>query len=553
MPTGAAPRHRSQHRPVTRDLAAPLWRRAGSRARQSRTGLFLSLEVLAWTGVGVALFVLLERISMRGPMIADGASNALQGWEMLHGNLLLHGWVLDDANYYTFELPIYAIAESLIGLGAVDIHVVGALTYLIVVALAVALARADSRGLSAAARSGAVIAVLAAPLVLAPGVVRLVEEPDHIGTSAAYMLGAFLLICRAAGRRITAPLACLILGAGQIGDPTVRYIAVPAVLMVCGYRIFAARRLRTYDTAVAVAAVASVPLSLLARAVMRHLGSYVMVLPRTGIAPIGLWPHRAVQAVVVVIDLFGVPSSQPRSALDYVAALFVFACLLAAAAGFVRVAWTWRTASRAEQMLCTAIVTYLAAYVVSTYGAPREIAALLPCGAVLAARACVPRQIASRPRAWAVLTAAVLAAVLPLAAAAAQPPVPQPQAQIAAWLTAHHLRYGLASFGTAATVTVQSAGQVQVRAIQAPGTRHQFGAGYRQAKSGWYKPSLHSATFVIARRFPREGQLRAVERFFGRPAAIYYLPDWIIVRYSKNLLVRVASVPRTTLGRPAVG
>ena len=98
-----------------------------------------------------------------------------------------------------------------------------------------AVACTSSRGAAVAARSGVVIAVLASPLVMRHGVAVLVEEPNHIGT-AAFLLGAFLLIDRAPGWRFTGPLIGVILWIGQVGDATVRYLAVPAILLVAGYR-----------------------------------------------------------------------------------------------------------------------------------------------------------------------------------------------------------------------------------------------------------------------------------------------------------------------------
>ena len=110
------------------------------------------LPAVAGIGGGIALFAYFLRISLSHGMNSDGANNALQGWDMLHGNLLLHGWIIGDATYYTLELPLYVITEALLGLHILTYHVVSALTYLIVVACAAALAMADSRGLSRAAR-----------------------------------------------------------------------------------------------------------------------------------------------------------------------------------------------------------------------------------------------------------------------------------------------------------------------------------------------------------------------------------------------------------------
>jgi len=43
---------------------------------------------------------------------SDGASNALEAGDLLHGNWLLHGWTPTDVSFYTTELPEYAVALS---------------------------------------------------------------------------------------------------------------------------------------------------------------------------------------------------------------------------------------------------------------------------------------------------------------------------------------------------------------------------------------------------------------------------------------------------------
>jgi len=190
----------------------------------------------------------------------------------------------------------------------------------------VAVACTSSRGAAVAARSGVVIAVLASPLVMRHGVAVLVEEPDHIGT-AAFLLGAFLLIDRAPGWRFTGPLIGVILWIGQVGDATVRYLAVPAILLVAGYRVLAARKIRTNDTAIAVAAVASVPLSMLTRSVMQHFGAYATVQPPSAISPIGQWSRHLVVTLHALLTLLGVQSPARATALSTAAAIFGLACL----------------------------------------------------------------------------------------------------------------------------------------------------------------------------------------------------------------------------------
>ena len=244
------------------------------------------LAATAWIAGCAALFACYLRISFTGHVTSDGANNALQAWDMLHGNLLMHGWIIGDATYYTFDLPVLMLTEIFFGLQDLTSHVASALIYLVVTVCAVALAVADSRGLARLARAGVVVAVLTATFHVGSNAPYLLGAPDHTGTSV-FLLVSVLLIDRAPARRYTSPLLLAILCAGQIGDATVGYVAVPAVVVVSVYRVTAARKVRTGDAANALAAVASVPLAAAVRALMLHFGAYQMVAPKTAIAPPG--------------------------------------------------------------------------------------------------------------------------------------------------------------------------------------------------------------------------------------------------------------------------
>ncbi len=507
---------------------------------------------MAWAGASLALLAFFLRISLGSLVDSDGANNALQAWDMLHGHVLLHGWVIGDATFYAFELPLNAITELLFGLGNLAIHVASALTYLIVTILAAALAVAGSRSPATAARCAVVVTVLAAPLLTKSSVVLLLEDPDHIGTSA-FVLASFLLIDRAAGRRFTALLLCVILCAGQLSDLTVRYVAVPAVLVVCGYRMLAARRLRSGDAALAVAAAASVPLESLIRAAMLHLGAFSMVAPRARLSPMGLWPQHAAVTWLDVRILFG-SIVAPDTRLGPVGAAFGLCCLLAAVLGLGRVVCTWRTASRAEQLLCVAILFNIGTYLVSVMPLPngsREVAAVLPCEAVLAARACVPARITGTWQAGLAVTATALAALVPLGAAARQPSLRPATAPLAAWLETHGLTYGIAGYWDASVVTMQSGGKVQIRAVDirnpkvlVPGWETNF---------LWYNASRYDARFVVA---DRDGRYPAAgfEQHFGRPVATYRVASWLVLIYRTNLLQLLGHYPnQVDPNQPAPG
>jgi hypothetical protein len=498
--------------------------------------------VAAWVAGGLVLFAFFLRISLGERVDSDGANSALQAWDLVHGHLTLHGWIFGDATFYAFELPLNGIVELLLGVGNLAVHVGSALTYLIVAACAVALATTSSRGPARVVRCAVVVAVLATPLLAVPTVWVLLEEPDHIGTSM-FLLVTFLLIDRVPDRRFTAPLVGLILCAGQLSDATVRYVAVPAVVLVCGYRVLAGRKLRSGDTALVLAAVVSVPLESALRAAMVHFGAFVMIPPKAQLAPPRLWPQHASVTWLDVRILFGA-AGEPGHKLSLLGAAFALICLLAAIFGLARVIWTWRRASRAEQLLLAAIVFNVGTYLVSVMTFPnvsREVAAVLPCGAVLAARALVPARITGMPRAFAAVAATGLIALLPLASAATRPPMRPATAPLAGWLKAHKLTYGIASYWDASVVTLVSGNRVKIRTVNVWG---QIEAAGWESNALWYNASRYDATFAVADshgRYPAAG----FEQFLGQPAATYRVASWLVLVYRVNLLRQITPDPGT--------
>src|SRR6266704_2875718 len=91
------------------------------------------------------LFLAYLRVSRTYPENSDESNDLLMAWDMLHGNVLLHGWYLSDVSFITTELPQYTLLVWLFGLHADTAHLAAAMTYTLVVVLAVLLAR-GSRG-----------------------------------------------------------------------------------------------------------------------------------------------------------------------------------------------------------------------------------------------------------------------------------------------------------------------------------------------------------------------------------------------------------------------
>jgi hypothetical protein len=135
----------------------------------------------AWLAAGTLLFGCYLQLSRTVPVDSDGAANALQAWDMLHGNLLLRGWRLSDVSFYTTELPQYMLIELARGLTPDVVHVAGAITFTLLVLLAAMLAKGRTRGREAAVRMGIAAGIMLAPQ-LGSGVYVLMLDPDHVGT-----------------------------------------------------------------------------------------------------------------------------------------------------------------------------------------------------------------------------------------------------------------------------------------------------------------------------------------------------------------------------------
>src|SRR5690349_25019897 len=89
------------------EVAAPAEPRPGGRR---------ALSAVAVAVAAVLLFAGYLHMAREQSADADGASNALQAWDLLHGDILLRGWTVSDVPFYTTELPQLALIELVMGL-----------------------------------------------------------------------------------------------------------------------------------------------------------------------------------------------------------------------------------------------------------------------------------------------------------------------------------------------------------------------------------------------------------------------------------------------------
>jgi hypothetical protein len=500
---------------------------------------------LAWSVAGIALFTVYLHVSRTVPVNSDGASNALQAWAMLHGNPLLRGWQLSDVSFYPTELPQYVLLEMARGLTPDVVHVAGAMTYTLVVLLAAALAKGRAAGLP-----GLLRAALAAGIMIAPqrsdGVYVLLLSPDHTGSTVP-VLAAWILLDRAPRRWWVPAAAGLLLGWGLVADNIVLITGVAPLAAVAAVRAYQAvvrrgQRLRSawFELLLAAAALAAVGGARLAESLLSAAGGFYAWPVGNQLAGAGELGGNLALTARGVLLMFGA---------DFLGRSVGYAATLGALhlVGIGLVAWAlgavlrrFARAGLTEQLLVTAIGVSLASYLLGQSAvdlhSTREFVAVLPLGAALAGRVLAGRLAAAR------LTPALAVAatgyLLGLGQLIAGPAAPAQGSQLAAWLSAQHLTYGLGGYWQANAVTLETAGRVSVRPVVVAGSG--LGRGKWEVQPQWYDPRRHEATFmVLSQAQPGAtpaGWLSHVQAAFGHPAKIFYVGPYTVLVWNRNLL-----------------
>jgi hypothetical protein len=549
------------------------------------------LLVVGVSALAVAAgFAAYLRLSWIFPANSDGASNALQAWDMLHGNWLLRGWTLSDVSFWTTELPQYMLVELAHGLNAGDIHIAAAMTYTLATVLAALLAtgRAERHATDLAAVWTALLgAAIAAGIMLAPqlgdGLAILLSSPDHIGTSVPVML-AWLVLDRARPRwAVTAGVVAL-LGWAAVGDPLVNYVAIVPLVLVCAVRVIQALARRpAMTTRRAAIACQRREIALAAGAILAAgaahgvlrlvpaLGGFVSPSPTTQLATVSqLWHHNLPVVGHGLLLLFG------ADFLDYPASPFTILHLVGVALTAVGALWAawrfWPDRDMVSQLLLTGIVINLAIFLASTkvswLPTMREADVVLPFGAALAGRQLAPR-ITAMPQvaATGLITVLGLAGIGYVAALAHEitPTAPATSEQrLAAWLEAHGPTNGLAGYWESNVVTLTSGNRVRIRLMQVVGGRPaatvraghagrgpgdsadpaRIAAGVREDNAAWYNPARYTANFVVLaptmHTLPGFTDRAAVVSMFGEPGRSYRVEEYtVLVWPHANLLAEL--------------
>jgi hypothetical protein len=522
------------------------------------------LAVVAAAAGVVLLFVAYVQLSRTYTENSDSANIMLMSWDMLHGNVLLHGWYLSDVSFYPTELPQYAVLESLLGLHAAAAHIAAAMTYTLAVLFAVLLARGPAD--RASGRAAWPRMALTGGLMVAPqlgvGAFVLLLSVGHIGTAVPLML-TWLVIDRAATkpRWFIPVIVGLLLTWVLVADPLVLVVGIVPLVAVCGMRVLravwsarppdrgAALQASWYEVSLAAAAILAYGLADLVNRLLSASGGFILHPLGYQLAPVHTWAHHAWVTGEGLLALFGAKPQGPAVALAFA---------LLHLAGVVLVGWAiCRVVRRfvswpdlVSQVLLLAIVLNVLVYIPSTLANAtdlnaREFAVVLPFGAVLAGRAlttCVRGGEVDvlgwlRGRRWRAGLASALAAgyLASLGYGAAQPSVPPANAQLATFLAGHHLTNGISGYWMSSIVTVGSDGAVTIRAVQSSLRPYLW-----ETKGSWYDPASQHATFLVTENgtdyFSHWKPSASALAGLGPPARTYHVGPYTVLVWNKNLL-----------------
>jgi len=465
---------------------------------------------------------------MTMPINADGASNALQAWEMLHGNVLLRGWTVTDVPFYSTELPQYALIELFYGLHEHVFRIAAAMTYTLLVILVAFLAKGRTGNWFGA---GLAVAIMLLPM---PGVGYLVAfgGPNHLGTAVPLLVTWLALDrLRLSGRMLPVVIGLLLVW-GQLGDPLVMYIGAAPLAIVSAVRWYQGKE--KIDLGLLIAAVASVLTAKGILALIDLAGGFDAHSPPSGFSNPAKWlDHLSLLGEVTLVN-FGAYLPDMKTPIDTGVAVIRHAGLALVVAAVVIALGLWR--DRVNQILAVAILVNCAAFIASTLPtdllSARQVSVVLPLGAALAGRVIRPRW---KPERWRFVLAGTLVLFLGVFAwHALQPPRPEPKREMVAWLESRGLKHGLGSYWNANDLTLIAQNRITV----APVIGADMIKGYRwESKVEWYDPAEHDARFIIIdTKRPAFGTVELAIRQFGPPVETKTFDQFAILIYDKNLL-----------------
>jgi hypothetical protein len=501
-----------------------------------------------WTAAAVVLFLLAWHEARQMSVQSDGASISLQAWQMLHGNVLLHGWHIADVSFYTTEIPLYMLVEAVHGLHPDVVAICAAINYTLLVAGAAFLAWGRAGG-----REGLVRALLAAGIMLAPSAAAatwLLNDPDHAAT-ALWVLLALVIIDRCGQRWYVPVLVGALLAWAAVGDPLIEVIGAAPVALVCLIRVGQGLvqrreplRSRWYELSLAAAAVVAVALAAAATHLIKAAGGWVV---SKGVAEFVPSSRLPANLAVTFEDFFGLFSADFFGAkigtgLVPIVIHLAGACLVALAL-WLAIRGLLRSADLVAAILAVSVACGLASYTLLFIGTPsdiREVSPAFALGAALAGRVLGAPLV--RNRLEPLLAAGLACYLLTLGPAITVHARPPANSALANWLEDHHLNSGISGYWQANSVVLDSGTSVIMRTVKAEGGTL---VPYPwELDTRLLDPSRNNVNFVVAMAGGVHGLTEAqAVATFGKPAHVYSYQQYRIMVWNKNLLALLPPLP----------
>ncbi len=491
---------------------------------------------------------------------SDSATVVLEGQAIANGQVLLHGWDLTFASYWTSTAAFDAVAVLVDGLRAGLMYVIPAFAGALAISGGVLLARDRRRGMPGLAGSLAVVVLLGCST---PAMAFFfVGHGFHVGT-AAYAL--FALVALRRGRFGWGWVAAvLLLCAGVLGDLLMlAYGVVP--LVVAGLAEMVGQRRWQAGLPEVTAGIGSVVLSGLARLVFVALGTYdaapglrvarlSQVVSNLGHVPVyaasllgltnsvmtsggvpaefrqlrGLDPATAIGALVVLAS-FALRAREPGHAGSFAdggrakrcegeASLWRLDDVLVIAVVCSPVPFVLLAGSRGAGIRYLT-VTIIFAIVLSGRMVARACAKLgsgLPLGAFAASG-----------------TLLAMSLVASYGVGVSGPQLSNPTTGLVSWLEAHDLRNGIGGYWVASISTVESDGKVTVRPVLGS-----TDGGIERAvlaSASWYEDRRFQ--FLVEGAPPGYVGVRESPKAWGVPEHTYVVGRYRVLVWSHELSV----------------
>jgi len=537
-------------------------------SRSRRAAAARTCRLAAASGAGFAGLVLLLYFtsSHLHAATSDSATVVLEGQAIANGQILLHGWNLTFASYWTSTAAFDAVAVVVDGLRAGLMYAVPAFAGALAISGGVMLARDGRPGMRGLAGSLAVVVLLGCST---PAMAFFfIGHGFHVGT-AAYAL--FALVALRRGRFGWGWVAAvLLLSAGLLGDLLMlAYGVVP--LVVAGIAEMVGQRRWRAGLPEVAAGFGSLVLSGVARLVCVALGTYDAA-PGLRVARLSQIASNLGHVPVYASSLLGLTNSVMTSGgvpaefrhlrglgpVTAIGALVVLASFAYALASLVTRLVRGRQKGQApggeaslwrlDDLLVIAVISSPVPFVLlaGSRGAGIRYLTVTVIFAVVLSGRMVARAFSKLGPGLplgAFAASGILLAMSLVASygvGASGPQLSNPTTGLVSWLEAHDLRNGIGGYWVASISTVESDGEVTVRPVL--GSRDGGIERAVLASASWYENRRFQ--FLVEGAPPGYVGVVKSPEAWGVPEHTYVVGRYRVLVWSHEL--SVPSVPMAT-------